>query len=175
MTQVSSQSEPWQRRRSRLSHDWLKNTFIIQLGALINLVFAKQCAEIELIEACQRALREWDKHKIECRELIESFRFEESPMALFDIPPLANCNHETKSWLPAYIHQHWLETHPVESWIQNALTAWMNADLQTDRLRAAIKQSQSGTQVLEALVSDLRNSVIVLSDAISRFPNRQLI
>lgn len=165
----------WQRRRNRLNHDWLKITFIIQLGALLNLAASKADADCDLIEACRDALREWAEHRLESRELIEEFRVQESPKALFSILPLSNCDEETKSWLPDYIHQHWLSTHPVETWIQDALKAWEKADDRAGELRAAMDRPESKAAPLAASVSDFRHSVSALSDAISRFPSRQLI
>jgi len=165
----------WQRRRNRVNHDWLKITFIIQLGALWNLATAKRVTDRELIGSCETALREWNEHRAEARRLIETFRIEESPKALFSIPPLSNCDEETKSWLPDYIHQHWLTTHPVETWIQDALSAWKEADERAGKLHATLEQSQSKADALAVCVNEFRHSVSALSDAISRFPSRQLI
>lgn len=175
MTLNFRQTESWQRHRSRLNHDWLKNTFIIQLGALKNLAVAKQEADGELIEVCQSALWEWNEHRAEARRLIEAFRREESPIALFSIPPLSNCDEETKAWLPDFIHQHWLTTYPVDTWIQDALNAWKEADARAGNLQAALALSQLRADALAKLVCDFRHSVSALSDAISRFPSRQLI
>jgi hypothetical protein len=165
----------WQYQRSKFNHDWLKNTFIIQLGALRNLASAKQNADGELIEACQSAFREWYEHRLESRELIDAFRREESPKTLFSIPPLSNCDNETQSWLPDFIHQHWLTTHPVEIWIHDALNAWKEADEQAGKLRVTLGQSDLKAEMLAVLVNDFRLSVSELSDAISRFPSHQLI
>lgn len=165
----------WQRRRNRLNHDWMKITFIIQLGALWNLAAAKRATDGELVEACQSALREWGEHRLDSRELIEAFRRDESPKALFSIPPLSNCDEETKSWLPDYIHQHWLTTHPVETWIQDALNAWKEADERAGKLQTNLEQAETKADTLALLVNDFRHSVSALSDAISRFPCRQLI
>jgi hypothetical protein len=165
----------WQHQRSRFNHDWLKNTFIIQLGALKNMASAMLEDESQLIEACQSALWEWDEHRLEARELIEAFYYQESPKELFHILPLSNCDDETKSWLPDYIHQHWLTTHPVETWIYDALNTWKEADQQARKLQATLEQSQSKADTLAVLVNDFRYSVSALSDAISRFSSHQLI
>lgn len=165
----------WQHKRSRLNHDWLKNTFIIQLGALWNLTNSKSDADCDLVESCRDALEEWAEHRFESRELIEAFRTEESPKALFSIPPLSNCDEETRSWLPDYVHQHWLNTYPVKSWIQDALKTWEEADECASKLQTALNQPGRRADTLAALVNDLRHSVSALSDAVSRFPSRQLI
>lgn len=165
----------WQRRRNRFNHDWLKNSFIIQLGALFNLATDKRAADSELCESFQDALREWAKHRLESRDLIEAFRSEESPRTLFAIPPLSNCDEDTKLWLPDYIHQHWLTTHPVERWIQDALSAWNRADDCARQLESDINQPEPNAEALVSDVNDFRYSVCALSDAISRFPSRQLI
>ena len=165
----------WQRRRNRLNHDWLKITFIIQLGALWNLTTGKREADSELVESCRDALREWSEHRLESRELIEAFRSEESPKALFSIPPLSNCDEDTRSWLPDYIHQHWLTAYPVETWIQDALKVWAEADECASKLQCALDRPKSKMDTLAALVNEFRHSASALSDAISRFPSRQLI
>lgn len=175
MIQNCLQTEPWHRRRSRLNHDWLKNTFIIQLGALKNLAAAKQEADSELMAACQRALREWNEHRLRAHNLIEAFGIEECPKALFLIPPLSHCDQETKSWLPDYIHRHWLAAHPVETWIQDAMNSWKEADKQAEILKSGLEQTPSNPDSLAIFVDDFRHSVSALSDAISNFPNRQLI
>jgi hypothetical protein len=165
----------WQRRRNRLNHDWLKITFIIQLGALLNFATSKADADDDLIEACRDAVREWVEHRLESRELIDAFGSAESPKALFSIPPLSNCDEDTKSWLPDLIHRHWLTSHPVETWIEDALSAWKDADEQTRKLECALDQPEQRADVLAALVNEVRHSVSSLSDAISQFPSRQLI
>ncbi|MGJ3242208.1 MAG: hypothetical protein ACFE0O_04515 [Opitutales bacterium] len=153
----------------------MKNAFIIQLGALYNLASAKKELDGELMEASQCVIREWNEHSVETQSLIEAFRTEESPRMLFLIQPLANCDEETKSWLPDYIHQNWLQTYPVDRWIQDATSAWREVDERTRELRAAIEQSQSSIETLVVIVNVVRHSVSALSDAISLFPSRQLI
>ena len=165
----------WQHQRSRFNHDWLKNSFIIQLGALWNLARAKRDIDVEFVEACLDTLREWREHRLESRKLIEAFRVEESPQALFSIPPLSNCDEETQSWLPDFIHQHWLTTYPVETWIQDALKIWEEAEDCAGKLQSALDYLESNADTLATLVNDFRHSVSALSDAISRFPSRQLI
>lgn len=170
----SNTSLSWQQQRNHFNHDWLKNRFLIKLGALWNRVKSAHNVSRVHLEACRDAIRAWAEHRDTARELIEAYRELESPRALFDISPLSSCNDEVQSWLPDFIHQHWLTSHRVETLVQDALMAWQEVNENASQLETALER-EGGECELSAPVNRLRHSVSALSDAISSFPSRQLI
>lgn len=112
MTQTDI-SMDWQQQRNHFNHDWMKNRFLIQLGALLNRLKSADKATGVLLEPCWDAVVAWVAHRDRARELIVAYQELESPKSLFQTPPLSSCNDDMKSWLPGLVHQHWLACYRV--------------------------------------------------------------
>jgi hypothetical protein len=96
-------STSWQRRRSELNHDWLKNRYLPALAKWINILddyvedygFEKDFLEL--------TLPQWEEHRLLVIALIESFEIEMSPGIQLSHPPLSHLPESTKMWLHSLI------------------------------------------------------------------------
>ena len=165
----------WQRKRNRLNHDWLKNRFIIQLSALRNMATSKDYSHEILQRECREVLRQWCERGSEIKDLIEGFEYEESPKALFESPPLSNCDAETKAWLPAFVHERWLTTQPVDLWVKDTHDALALTDQSASKLESGMMRGDPVFTSLSWLLKEFLERASALSKAISCFPTRQLI
>jgi hypothetical protein len=103
----------WQQRRSAFNHDWLKNDFLNSLNAFITLLDYRAPDQGEILKFLKEKLPVWPEKAAEAKWLIESFEVEMSPKQFFGVPPLCNCDEETKGWLPGLVHDLWLARYPV--------------------------------------------------------------
>jgi hypothetical protein len=102
----------WAQRRSRLSHDLIRNRLLPAFGALENI------ARGHLNRSPQAVLdsieQTWTQISTEIRSLLDGFIREMSPETLLDEPPLCFCAPETQLWLKPFLHAHWMKTYSVE-------------------------------------------------------------
>lgn len=131
----------WQIRRSAFNHDWLKNEFLNALKAFITLLDYRAPDSGEIQTFLHEALPAWPQKAAEAKWLIDSFEAEMSPKRFFDVPPLCNCDEETKSWLPEIVHDLWLARYPVGELIHTGHDALAGVSekyqaLRPDALRA---------------------------------------
>lgn len=164
----------WQQQRNHFNHDWMKNRFLIQLGALRNRLERYADKDSALRDSCRDAVIAWAEHQDLARELIQTYQEMESPKNLFQMLPLSSCNDDLKSWLPDLVHQHWLACYRINALVENALEIWMKAEENAATLKYALK-AQDNRQALAVHVDRFRHAIAGLSNAISVFPNRRLI
>lgn len=109
-------STSWQRRRSELNHDWLKNRYLPAIAKWINILddyveepgFEKDFLEV--------TLPQWEEHRLLVIALIESFEIEMSPGIQLSHSPLSSLPESTKMWLRPLISALWMNRYPIADW-----------------------------------------------------------
>src|ERR1035438_3705378 len=118
----------WQRRRTVLNHDWLKNRFLTALDAAQNIFSGRIHGEVYLSHLIEDVLLDWASRRGEIEELVASFEMQMSPKVLFETEPLVNAEMDTRRRCGAVIHGLWLGRYPVADWVVSAKRAFANAD-----------------------------------------------
>jgi hypothetical protein len=134
---------PWLKRRSALSHDWLKNQYMSALGKFLNLLDDEiEDPEFERLFV-PGTLPEWESRVTEVVVLIADFERCMSPRALLDVPPLSACGEDVRRWLGQLVHGLWLGRCAVRESVASALDAAAAADAAYRRLRRALPAGAS--------------------------------
>lgn len=129
----------WQKRRSKFSHDWLKNQFTPALAKFLNLLDDKiEDAKFER-SFVALVLPEWESYREEASALALDFHEEMSPKRLFHQLPLSRCDEHTREWLGDLAHNLWLVRYSVDQWGSDASAQAANTDLSYVRLREAMQ------------------------------------
>lgn len=167
--------ESWEKRRSSLNHDWLKNQYILALAKFLNLLDDRiEDAEFEQ-SFISRVLPEWETHKTEARQIAHDFRERMSPKLLFTEAPLYRCDEQTVEWLSQLIHLLWLARYPVEQWVSNVCAQIEAGDAAYGQIQNALKGCRN-TQSAEELRKfrehflEFRHRCQDLANAMSAFP-----
>lgn len=164
----------WQKRRTELNHDWLKNRFMPALSKWLNLLDDKLNDPNFEGSFINSVLGEWEENKEQILELSKSFEHEMSPARLFDWPPLSYCDDETKCWLGKLLHTHWVETYSVHQLVAESIKSVE----QIEACYQTIKESLPTTQTISAFslrplkqqFRALRDTCQILANNLSRFP-----
>lgn len=178
----------WQRRRSDLNHDWLKNQYINGLGGFIERLKTEGADISRIRRFITQDFPEWEEKREIVRELIASFEREMSPHALFEREPLNRCDAETKAWLGDLVHALWTARYPVKKWVCEAEKALKSVDCQYAALKKAIdswnridseqprsyRDSEQLAPLLPSFVT-FKGACEKLSQAIGQFPHEVLV
>lgn len=154
----------WQERRSKFSHDWLKNGFLANLNTFLVRLERACPVQEDLDFFVREELQEWEARIGEADWLLKTVEEEMSPKRFFDVPPLANCDGETKQWLPELVHNLWLNRYPVQKLRDDGIGALGRAKAEFADLKAAIRKG--GSLSVESLRS-LKTRFVALRDAAS--------
>ena len=166
----------WQKRRSEFNHDHLKNEYIPDLGAWLNLLNGKiknPAMEESFVDS---GLPVWVSFYQEASALSADFEIEMSPRTLFNDTPLSNCDEDTKAWLGTLIHQLWLERYSVRKLIVDVSRSAQITNDTYIELQDALKNCKD-TKKAEALkpykdlFSELLKNCRFLAEAIENFPS----
>lgn len=166
----------WQDRRNRFNHDWLKNSFIPALKKFLNLLDDKiedQQFEQSFIES---VLPKWESHRFEAFSLAEDFEHAMSPRVLFELPPLSQCDEETRKWLGERIHISWLAKHAVHALVEEAVSRARSADAAYNSLHNGLGSCANTVSVqalhpLRPFFAEFLQACHDLARAIERFPS----
>ena len=167
----------WQKRRSELNHDWLKNRYLLALGAWMNLLNGNlEDYELE-ISFVDSVLPEWETHCEQAIQLARDFEEEMSPRRLFDGPLLVGCSPGTKEWLGPLVHALWLQRCPVDRWVTEAIVCAKDCDMAYHRLEKKLRECSDAKSVralrgLQDLFGEFRRCCQGLTVAISQFPSQ---
>ena len=169
---LSCKQNSWQRQRNRVNHDWLKNSFIIQLSALLNLASDECSSSGEVRDACESVRGEWTAWRLVIQELVRSYSKLERPSQFFLSPPLSACDDETMTWLPAFVDERWLKANSVSDLVKVAERHWENTDRLASEFSFALESYRVQRQPLIRSIERYLDAVSQLSAAISKFPTR---
>jgi len=156
----TTRSDHWQRRRNAFNHDWLKNSYLLDLAKWQRLLNDE--VEDTLFEKLflHGKLLEWETHRQEALALVKDYEHAMSPAGLFEQPPLNRVTEETKKWLKPLTHELW----KVRCSVDNAVSHVEASIQQVDKTFQPIKQAlEQGGE--EMTLEDFR----VLQDEFSAF------
>lgn len=105
----------WERVRSTLSHDILKNEVIPAVSKLERILGGKVIDDEFLESFCETMCPAILSLCDDLRRLTECVEAKLSPKSYFTLAPLRGVDDETKRWLPALVHSLWLSRSEVES------------------------------------------------------------
>jgi hypothetical protein len=170
----------WQDRRSKFSHDWLKNQFLPALSKFLNLLDDK--VEDPEFEASfvSRVLPQWESHFEEALNLARDFEEEMSPQQMLQTTSLSRCDENTRQWLSSTAHRLWLARYPVHQWTSDACICVERVSGAYDRLCEALLDCENTRsapilQVCRELFAGLRERCQDLANAMERFPREILV
>lgn len=167
---------PWQKRRSEFNHDWLKNQYLPALAKFLNLLDDEIDDENYEEVFVRSILPQWKSRFRQLKPLVDQFEDEMSWRTLFKVPPLCNCDKQTKEWLGDLVHSLWEVKYPVKEWTANAILAATKADSSYRQLRKVLETDVRRTNSIESLRSfswmfeEFRRHCEELSGAIEKFP-----
>lgn len=163
---------PWQSRRNRFNHDWLKNRLMPSLARYLNIRRGLVQDDV-FAEAFPAFLdSEWESHRGELFELLEQFEGSESPRRLFLRPPLAQSDDLTREWLGNLSHEIWISRNAVRSLVGDATDRANEADDACRRLLTALSSSPEADEASVQLVIGFHGSCQRLADCLSTFPRQ---
>jgi len=165
----------WQRRRSELNHDWLKNKFLRHLSAFLKRLSRAHRDTPRVAEFVKQDLEEWESKRREFQLLLEAFESEMSPRNLFGIPPLARMDPATRQWLGDLVHDLWLARWPVRHRLQRGREALAEADEAYSAVHASLRDAEQrraglGQPETEEML-EFRNRCLKLADVLGEFPS----
>lgn len=161
----------WQRLRTRLNHDWLKNEYLKNLDGLIVQLRASQTMDSNLCGELRAYLMGWSRNHGEIETLLNSAENRLSPRILFEEDPLIRCSSEHRTWLAPLIHGLWLVRYGIRERIEETRGILSEAERSHVRLQSEFSGTQDMVQILEALET-FADWVGNLSRLISKFPDK---
>lgn len=169
----------WPKRRSDLNHGRLGNQFRTALGNAVNVLNGKVRWPGDRHGLMSECVNEWKAISTGASTLLEDFEREMSPKRCFEIPPLCNCDSETKSWLPQLIHELWLSRLPVKTWVTDAQSALRGADSACKEMNALLPQTtftdRHAVETLAARAVAFQEACDNLVERISKLPHTILL
>lgn len=166
----------WQKRRSDFNHTDMKNKYIPDLAAWLNLLDGRienSDTENKFVETMLPA---WDSLRGEAFALPKDFEEEMTPKVLFTELPLMNCDADTKQWLGDLMHNLWLASCSVKQLVAEASESAIKTDEAYHNLKEALKvckdiKKAEALRPFRELFAELLRNCRLLAGAIEKFPN----
>jgi hypothetical protein len=175
----TSGREPWQDRRSRFNHDWLKNRHLNRLDGFLVLLESSG-ASPDLVQGfLSQDLPEWERRSRDARDLLATFTAEMTPQAGFRHAPLCGVSETSRAWLEPLVHRLWLSRYPVAEWLDRAGAALDQADRDYAVLREQLIDDPAPAAERVAAMKDLfvafRDACRQVGVAMGRLPHEVLV
>lgn len=164
----------WQKRRSDLNHGRLGNEFRTDLGNAVSVLKGNARWPGSIADLMIACVGKWQTIAKDTQALLDSFAVDMSPRRYFEVPPLCNCDMETKAWLPELVHDLWLNRRPVATWIAEARTALKAADSACKTMHSLVPGTSfddaGARQVLTASAMNFQEACDELVANVSKSP-----
>lgn len=169
-------STQWQKRRSEFNHDWLKNRYLIALGAWLNLLDGELQDDSLERSFVSQVFPQWEQGAREALEIAEVFELEMSPRCLFGQLPLARCDEETRTWLGQLVHTIWMMRYKVPELVAEIITQVKRVDAVYNQLQVALqicadRTSAAELRPLRPQFAEFRLRCLHLARAIEKLPS----
>lgn len=161
----------WQRLRSSLNHDWLKNEYLKNLDGLIVRMQTSRSIDVVLGNELSSYLSAWKRRHPEMEKLLSTAEDRLSPRTLFEKEPLLHCSPEHKAWLSPLVHGLWLSRYDIRERVGEGLEILSEVDQSHDHLEADFQSKGNIASVIAAL-EGFTDSIKKLSRLISGFPDK---
>ena len=170
--QLSALPSAWFRERNQLNHDWLRNTFFLELSAIRGRCVGDTSAMGCCLEAVSAVIEDWNSHRTPLEALIDRCEVGASPVLLFKRPPLAHCDFDVLEWLPEVIHRQWLARNRIKEKSKDAQLQLIITHRSAEALEGVASSTACCGSALVKALDAFMVSLTNLSDAISKLPNR---
>ena len=168
--------EPWQDRRSRFDHDWLKNRYLNRLEGFLALLDSNMATPDLVRDFVHQDLPAWERRSREARNLLAAFTTEMTPAVCFNQPPLCLLPEAGRDWLVPLVHRLWWERYPVADWIEQAGRSLDEADALCADLQEGVGIDPEPTleqvAALRPGIAVFRDSCRGVAAAMRRFPDQ---
>ena len=161
----------WQRLRSSLNHDWLKNEYLKNLDGLIVQMESSRSFDATMKRHMRAYLSSWKSKYFAMEELLDSAEERLSPHSLFESEPLIRCSPENKAWLAPLIHGLWLCRYGIREKVEEARQLLLEADQSYELLEGAVMRHEPSASITE-LLETFTDTVKGLSRLLSSFPDK---
>ena len=165
----------WQKRRSALNHDWLKNQFMPAFAKFINVIDGRVIDPGFLPLFLASLCADWESHRRELAALIQSFEDAMSPKNFFDQPPLKVCTGFT-NWLPQLTHELWATRQSARESTAGAREHLESADQAYSEVRLYLERTGPTVTISDLIPGrphfvEFRFRCQVLGNSLSKFPS----
>ncbi len=167
---------PWQRRRSELNHDRLKNQFLPALAKWLNLLDDRLEDPAFERSFVRSVLPQWWRLRDEAVALADSCEAEMSPRRLVEAGPLRRAAAPTRAWLGPLAHALWLARYAVRGRADAVRDRAAAAQAAYARLEEGLHEhaprcSAAGLRPLRPRFAEFRDRCRELARAIEAFPS----
>ncbi len=133
----------WQRRRTALSHDWLKNRYLPALGSWANVLDGR--IQDSALEASfeTEILAQWETRRIEALALVSTFPNEMSPRTLVEYQSSFVADVDLRPLLTEVVHELWMFRNRISKLIWIAKARIRAADEAYSRIQTKLKDRVS--------------------------------
>jgi hypothetical protein len=173
---IAGPDTEWQRQRSSLNHDWLKNVYLPALDTWLNILEGV-VEDPEFGEGFVNGrLRDWPRNRPLLDSLLNSFEESMSPQVLLNHEPLSKLGIKTKTWLGPLVHSLWRLRFKTQELLDETTARIRLCDERYSHLiRVVEDQGQTDTVRLAPYreeFSEFANACRALARSLSKFPNR---
>jgi hypothetical protein len=167
----------WQRRRSEFNHQWLKNRLLSALDAADQILRGRAKGFDYLRELMTVEAPEWMVRKADLVGLLQDFEEQMSPQALFNHPPLSQCEVSTKMAFAPLVHELWLARLPIKERLAEIRIAAEGVDASYISLLEVPMADSEGklNPEFSTRFEEFRSYCHALASAIEKLPNRILV
>lgn len=162
----------WQRRRTALNHDWLKNRLLVGLAEWINVLDDLVEDDSHTRAFLITILPEWLVQREQFRSLFAQCEASVSPALLLRRPPLCAMSEADGGWLGPLVHELWVTRSDVRRLTAEAQRCLSDADECYERLSGEIAKMPSAAlglmRNLRTDFGDFHSQCIRLGGAVER-------
>lgn len=142
----------WERERSRLSHDTLKNEMIPMVSKAIHIMEGKVRDET-FQSALPLQIRDLGSHMCHgVSSILKSVSVRLSPARYFEMDPLVQMDEDSKQWLADVVDAAWKDSIPIDRLVGDAR---FQADHVWERLQTLNDWSSKSPDCRKALLREL--------------------
>ena len=167
----------WERERSKLNHDWLKNEYLPRLGTWLNVLNGHVSRWAEEPVFVRQVLPQWADHRDAIRAMLDECANALSPVRVLEAIELPQRDPDTFDWLGGLIHALWLKRSGVRDIIGHAQDCLRRADAAYRCIQEVVSE-YTEQELAQAFMSErpgfeaLEKACSELADAITSLPHR---
>lgn len=165
----------WQRLRTKLNHDWLKNEYTKKLDGLIVQLQGRKKTNERLESYLNAYLSDWSSHHSDLKKLLFTIEKHLSPRTFFEQKPLSLISVEYSNWLIPITHSLWMTRNRIKETTQKAEELFVTADNQHALLQKASTAADTDVKLILESLEFFTDTVSELSKVIGLFPTKVIV
>jgi len=163
----------WARDRARFSHDWLKNTFMVNVLAQLNV--CKGTVKRNHVDAMMFLVSTWRENAQTAQELLANCEHRMSPVTLLNEEPLVKLNANDIQQLSILVHAVWLRRYKIQDQIRDTIHSLEQATNAVKTLEDVLVDTHYYEPAFYEIIETIYQKCLSLSDAMSRLPKHVLV